>query len=171
MASIADNNILKGVSGALGRTIILKKYRKRTIVSGMPSRPRKRSAAQKKNAENFRIAAKYSRMILNDPDIKEFYKQKALEHGQNSAYIAALKDYLLHQTFVTKEYILEQARLPVTIAEPPDDSEDIMEIKVVTTSGDIIAQGFAVRTDTDHWKYLAPFTGVEVTVRYGLKKK
>lgn len=166
MASIPDNSFFKGVSGSLGQTVILKKYRKRTILSAMPRKPRKRSAAQKANSEKFKLAAKACKSILRDPEIKNYFGRKAAERGQASPYIAALKDYLCDPAIFSKEYILEQARKPMVIDEPKNDGTMTMEIKVVTANGDVIAQGFAVQIDTSNWKYKAPITDLAVIIKF-----
>lgn len=102
--------------------------------------------------------------MLKIPEVKAYYKLKAMVQEQASAYTAAMQDYLKSPVQLTQKMVLEKVLEPIVADEPKTATKDQAEIIVTSANGDIIAQGFAVR-ENDQWKYVAPVTGLQVIVR------
>jgi len=94
MATVRTNPILNGLSGMLGRTIVFKNLRGKTIVASCPSPPQRQSEQQKTNRNKFRDASHWARMILLDAARKEYYLKKAKKMKLPNAYTAAITDYM-----------------------------------------------------------------------------
>jgi len=93
MALNLNNPILKGSSGALGKTIVFKQFRGKTIISRYPDMSRvKPSAEQKARRSRFREAVAYAKEVCINPELKAAFQRKA-RPGQ-SAYHAALAEFL-----------------------------------------------------------------------------
>ncbi len=89
----SKNVLLKELSGAIGKQLVFKQYRGKTVVSQYPDMSNvKPSELQKEKRSLFAEAVKYARRINNDPEQKALYLKKA-KKGQ-SAYHCALKEYL-----------------------------------------------------------------------------
>ena len=94
MATVRTNPILNGLSGMLGKAIVFKNLRGKTIVANRPSPPQKQSEQQKTNRNKFRDASCWARMILLDAARKEYYLKKAKKMKLPNAYTAAITDYM-----------------------------------------------------------------------------
>jgi hypothetical protein len=164
MARVKSNIFLKGVSGKIGDDLVVKSTRKDTFLTKRPSPPRKRSRLQKKNSARFSEASEFWKIMLKIPEVKAYYKLKAMVQEQASAYTAAMQDYLRSPVQLTEKMVLEKVREPIVQDEPKTATKDQAEIIVTSANGDIIAQGFAVR-ENDQWKYVAPVTGLQIIVR------
>lgn len=164
MARLKNDHFLRGASGRIGKSLMVKTVGKKTTVSKVPRPPRKRSQRQKENAAKFADIARAAKFVLNDPEIKAYYQRVAIKRGQASAYVAALKEHLETNVLPTTEVLLEKARQLVVVKKSVDTESSRAEIIVTTANGDIVAQGFAVRED-NQWKYIAPITGLQIVVR------
>lgn len=94
MAIIRDNVVTEGFSGMLGKTIVFKQVRGKTIVCKRPVKPRTQSAQQKENRSRFRQASYWAKATLLDPAKKEYYQKKARKLKLPNAYTAAIADYM-----------------------------------------------------------------------------
>jgi len=94
MATVRNNPILNGLSGMLGRTIVFKTLRGKTIMANRPSPPKKQSEQQKTNRSKFRDASHWAHQVLLDPLKKEYYQRKAKKLKLPNAYTAAITDYM-----------------------------------------------------------------------------
>jgi len=93
MARVHTNLLLHGLRGQIGKTIVVKKYGKKTVVTKYPDMSKvKPSRLQKKLRNRFADAVAYAQSINNDPTKKAKYKKKARK-GQ-SVYHYALKEFL-----------------------------------------------------------------------------
>jgi hypothetical protein len=88
-----DNILLNGAKGNIGKTIVVKKYGDKTVLSKYPDMSRvKYNENQKHEQSRFAEAVAYARSIINDPAKKAAY-QKNLPEGKR-VYNAALQEYL-----------------------------------------------------------------------------
>jgi hypothetical protein len=92
MARIKQNLIMQGMSGAIGKQVIVKHYGSVSIISSYPDMSRiKRTTKQKTENNKFREASVYARGQMRDPIAKAAYKAKAV--GMQTAYNVAMADY------------------------------------------------------------------------------
>jgi hypothetical protein len=94
MATIKNNVIMKGASGMLGKSIVFKQVRGKTIMCNRPPKPSTESDQQKENRDRFRKASQWAKTVLLDADQKAYYQKKARKLKLPNAYTAAIADYM-----------------------------------------------------------------------------
>ncbi|MEP7238651.1 MAG: hypothetical protein ABI685_12320 [Ferruginibacter sp.] len=93
MAIVINNPLLKGVSGKIGDSLVVKQYSYGTVISAMPDMSRvKKSGLQKIKQNSFADAVIYAQSILRNPVKKAAYAKK-LPKGK-TVYHAAIQEYL-----------------------------------------------------------------------------
>jgi len=93
MAKLSENHPLTGISGTLGKQLVMKQYDGYTVVSKYPDMSRvKATAVQKAGRKDFKKAVAYSQAIIRDPDKKAAYAA-SLPRGKR-VYTAAIQEYL-----------------------------------------------------------------------------
>ena len=96
MARVATNSILQGLSGMIGGQFVFKQYQDKTVVCVKPRRCRKKtSELQQLYLQRFAEASKYARVLLRDPDKKEYYTKLAKKHRKRCAYNLIISEYML----------------------------------------------------------------------------
>src|SRR5258708_15481563 len=94
MAILTTNPIVNGFSGMLGKTLVFKTLRGKTILSSKPKPPKTQSAQQRANRSKFRDASCWAKItLLSDPE-KSYYQKKAKKMKLPNAYTAAIADYM-----------------------------------------------------------------------------
>ncbi len=90
----SKNDFLLGkVSGHIGKQIVIRQYKGKTVFSAYPDMSKvKPSPLQKSRRSNFAKAVKYAQDILHDPRKKAAYARK-VKQGK-SVYHFALQEYL-----------------------------------------------------------------------------
>jgi hypothetical protein len=94
MAIVKNNPIIKGLSGMVGKSIVFKQLRGKTIICNRPPKPQTQSAPQKETRDRFRKASEWAKSILLDADQKAYYQKKAHKLKLPNAYTAAIADYM-----------------------------------------------------------------------------
>ena len=95
MAILGKGHSLNGVRGRVGKTFILKKYGKQTVLANFPDESkndRKPTKAQKSQRTTFKRAVAYAKSVLADPKLVAKYKRKL--KGHRNVFQAALAEYL-----------------------------------------------------------------------------
>ncbi|MDI9364315.1 MAG: hypothetical protein QM541_05145 [Flavobacterium sp.] len=93
MATTQNNILLHGMSGHLGKQLVVKQYATKTVISKYPDMTNvKPSPKQLAEKSRFSKAVKYAQEILNNPELKATYLSKVAV-GQ-SVYHYAIKEYL-----------------------------------------------------------------------------
>lgn len=93
MATTQNNILLHGMSGHLGKQLVVKQYATKTVISKYPDMSNvKPSFKQLKEKGRFSQAVKYAQAILKNPVLKATYLDK-IAVGQ-SVYHYAIKEYL-----------------------------------------------------------------------------
>ena len=177
MARVGKNALLKGVSGHVGRILVLKRYQGGTVISNMPSkRParKKQKPKEKENRERFQDAIIYARASMKDPKTKALYKT-GITPNKNAANRVAIADFLnapvVHyiRTFGYKGAIGDTIMIKAT----DDFMVTEVEVEIVTPDGKRLEKGQAVRNARrEHmWRYTATMknenvagTKIKVTV-------
>lgn len=87
------SDLLKGLTGAIGKQLVFKKYGDKTVVTSYPDMTKvKPSELQEVNRNGFAGAVAYARGINNDP-VKKAEYLKRVKVGE-TVYQFALKEYL-----------------------------------------------------------------------------
>lgn len=85
--------LLAGVSGQIGKTIVVKQYKGKIVLANYPGRNTKKpTAAQKTQRMRFKMAVAYARKVISDPLKKAAYTRKL--RGQRTVFQAALSEYM-----------------------------------------------------------------------------
>jgi hypothetical protein len=93
MAHSTNNLIMLGFSGKLGNQVVLRNVNGKIIMSNIPHRKNKKAVGKQiETCNRFRMASRWAKGILRDPEMLAAYREKAGK-GQ-SAYNAAISDYL-----------------------------------------------------------------------------
>lgn len=93
MAIVNRNLITKGLSGKLGKDLVFRQRKGRTILSIAPRFSGKRSVAQEEQKNRFKKATRFANIQMQNPELKEEYNQVAKEKGIYSGYNLAVSDY------------------------------------------------------------------------------
>jgi hypothetical protein len=154
MGSVKENLLTKGFSGRIGDEIVFRQVGSRTLFS---KRPRKRtSLAPTPQTERFGKAVLYAKTVLFDPAIRTEYEEMATRGHLNSAYVAALTDYLKEPRIDlvhTDNYTGAVGSL-IWITSVDEFKIQHMTVTVQRADGSTIEVGEAVRED-GRWKYVA----------------
>jgi hypothetical protein len=93
MSVLRKNHIAEHFSGAIGKTVVVKQYATKTVITAYPNMSKVvPSAKQKAWKSVFKEAVAYARDILADPVQKAAYAAKL--PAERSVYHAALSAYL-----------------------------------------------------------------------------
>lgn len=101
MAQI-KNSPLEGLRGTLG-DLVFRSFNGKTFVSVKPTKPRKKSDAQKRAQNRFRVAAALAQQKLEDPKTLAYYACQAIILKLPNAYTAALQDALRNMALLPVE--------------------------------------------------------------------
>ena len=88
--------LLSGISGQIGKQIVVKQYADKTVIAAYPHSNKKEPTALKKvYEERFRQADLYAKAIVRNPSLKALY-QLRIGPGKR-VYNFAVSEYLLHE--------------------------------------------------------------------------
>ena len=91
MASISPASLLDGLTGAIGKQLVLRRRGNKTFASKYPDMSGiKPSKGQKKKRGKFAAAVKFAQSIIRDPVKKSAYKVKK----GKTVYHTAIKDFM-----------------------------------------------------------------------------
>jgi hypothetical protein len=94
MATVINNDLVEGLRGMLGNTLVFRNVRGKTVVSSRPRKPRRQSEQQRENRHRFRQAAFFAKACMLDPQKKQYYHTQARKLALPNAYTAALTDFM-----------------------------------------------------------------------------
>lgn len=170
MAKVVNNILLKGVTGQIGRQLVLRRQADGTTILSAPptvSEDRKPSPAQEVVQEQFRQASLYAKGAQNNPVYAPIAKEKHV-----SRYTVAMTDFLhppeIHGIDV--DGYSGQAGEVVTIRATDDVKVATVGVLIATDGGVLVEQGKAVQSAQDPhlWTYTtsvaAPSSSVKIVV-------
>jgi hypothetical protein len=165
MGSVKENLLTKGFSGKIGDEIVFRQVRNRTLFA---KRPRKRNnPLPTEQSERFAKAVLYAKTALADPALRTEYENVAFLGGLNSAYVAALTDYLRKPVIslvYTDQYTGAIGEV-IWITAQDDFKITSVEVSLQRPDGSVVETAQAV-AEGGRWK----FTSTKVNaVRTGTK--
>lgn len=149
MALVLDNILLQVVRGTLGGQITIYERNGQIIMAKKRGPSRKKPTLKQLEARyKMKVAAAYARVIIQDPELKAYYKSLA-GPGQN-AYNMAVKD--AYQSPEIQNIVLEEETVVVTVKD--EFRVAAVEVHVVDADGVIKERGKAIagRNGVD-WYY------------------
>jgi hypothetical protein len=86
--------LIDGVSGHIGKTVVVKQYDYGIVLANFPRPSRKKpTAAQKFQRQDFKTAVAVAKKIISDPVKKAAYERNL--NGKRNAFQAALSEILM----------------------------------------------------------------------------
>ena len=100
--AITNNLLLSNLSGQLGRQLVFKQYRGKTVVSKYPDMSRRKFSAKQKQTQDIMVEANlYTKTILADQQ-KKMDAQVRLNVTSNRLYTALIKEYFTNVSRTTQ---------------------------------------------------------------------
>jgi hypothetical protein len=154
MAIIKDNKIMRGVSGKFGDVVVYRQLRGKTIMANKPSKPTTQSELQRENRRRFAKASAFAKHVLQDPQKKEYYLQKARKLKLPNAYTAAITDYMRKPMVMSVKCRGNAGENVMIIAAKKGFSLSSVTVSLVNRDGVSIATSNAMPTDRQRheWK-------------------
>jgi hypothetical protein len=149
MAHVDENDVTLGLRGRFGKQFVFRKVGGRTIVSRRSKPTGGNTVRQVDQREKFRLASLYAKRCLLQPALKEEYEAMARAMGINSAFPAALGDFLNPvqiREIVTVTYAGEIG-YPLAILVSDVLKVKTMTVVIMDADGDIIESGPAIRAE------------------------
>jgi hypothetical protein len=168
MAIIRNNLVINGLSGMLGKQVVIRRGRNgQYVLCAAPHRTQELSEAQKKQQERFREATCYAKGAQDTPE----YQQLAKTRGQ-SAYNVGVADFLHPPEIQQIDVSAYQggAGQSIVVTAVDDVQVKTVGVLVATEDGTLVEKGTAVRSsdNTSQWLYTttatAPSSAVKIVV-------
>ncbi len=134
----------------LGRALVFKTLRGKTILASRPSPPTKQSEQQRLNRSKFKEASFWAKSVIRDPANKEYYDRKAKKLKLPNAYTAAITDYM--RTPQVKEIEKRLDTVTYKVSKKDFDVKSI-ELKVVNAKGEEIETRALVKDKLNDWTF------------------
>jgi hypothetical protein len=157
MAVVQNNPIIEGLSGQFG-SLLFRQVRGKTLIAPMPkvNKKRKQSEAQRATRSKFRLATKFARKAMNDPEQKQFYAVRAKKLKLPNAYTAAITDYMrrgeveINNTHSMKGKAGDQIFIQ---ARKKGFRMKQVEVSIYRNNGTLMHREVAVNVANDLWHY------------------
>ena len=158
---VSTNPLLKDARGALGKIVVFKQMNGKTVMTDFPKKANipweKQSVEQRQTRLNFRDASAYAKRMMQDPERKRYYEKKKKPLGVNSAYQAALTDYMRGMTLESvnmKKYTGDVGGQVTAIIRKTDlEVSDVTFRLLSSRTGDVIESGPGQKDAHGAWVY------------------
>lgn len=169
MAIIKDNIITEGLSGMLGDVVVFRQLRGKTIMANKPRKPTTQSELQRENRNRFAKASAFAKHILQDPQKKEYYLQKARKLKLPNAYTAAITDYMRKPTVMAVKCRGNAGENVMIMAGKKGFSLSAVTVSLVNGEGVSIATSTATLIDRLRHQWKARLTPESEMQNYSRK--
>jgi len=94
MAKVMGNILAHGLRGKIGELLVFRVMRGKTFVSMSAGKPdkKKETPRQRHTRDTFREASRRAKILLLDPEKKEYYAERAKALNLPNAYTAAVRE-------------------------------------------------------------------------------
>jgi hypothetical protein len=147
MAFVTTHSIAGNLRGSIGN-LVFRQMLGKTVVSGSPRTPKKQSDKQRENRQRFKIASRWAKVQMNDPEKKAYYLGKAKKLKLPNAYTAAVCDYMRKaeiKAIDTRRYQGKQGDAILIKAAKKDFIIGPAEVIISTADGEVIEAGVAFK--------------------------
>jgi hypothetical protein len=159
MGKLKDNLMMDTVGGKVGKQVVFRNFRGKTVVSGRP-KPRTKTFTTKQVGiqRKFTAAAAYANSVLQDAVMKPLYEARI--GGTNyTARAVAMSDYLTPPTVESIDLSKYKGAVNDVISVTAIDDFKVTKVEVVILSaaGQQLEAGNAVQDKFDgtKWRYTA----------------
>ena len=166
MAIAHNNPLIKGMSGALGESVVYKYYRDRDLVimANYPSKRVKDSDKQIAQQKRFQAATEYAKKATSIPHINALYKAR-ITPELTSANAVALTDFL-KPPVITEVNVLNYTGAPgeiIRVRAWDDFKVMSVSIRIARADGTVIEEGQAtLRGKRGLWRMMTTVRNEEV---------
>jgi len=158
MANVNLNALIDGVSGKVGKKLVMRQRGGRTFLASAPEAGRELSEKQKLQRERFRKAARYGKASMALPDVKAEYEATVKGDAFMTAYSAAVADYLKApevEIIDLGDYHGQPGDV-IRIALATPYKLQSMKVSIQQANGTVIEAGDALASDNrQEWRYTA----------------
>jgi hypothetical protein len=169
MAKVQNNLVIHGLSGMLGKQVVVRRQKNgQYVLAAAPShRSGEYTEAQKEHREHFRQAVLYAKNAQKLPE----YQAAAKSRGQ-SGYNVAVADFL-HPPEIQQIDLASYNGAPgqrITITAVDDMQVKTVGVLIANDDGSLVEKGSAAMSDADphQWHYTttaaAPSSSVKIVV-------
>lgn len=104
MAKLSGNVLANGLRGKIGQLLVFRVLRGKTFVSVAAGKPdkKKETPRQRHTRETFREASRLAKLMLLDPEKKQYYAERAKALKLPNAYTAAVKEMMREGKMIAK---------------------------------------------------------------------
>lgn len=153
----SHNPLLHGVSGTIGKTLVIRQTRHGIVLANRPSKPKRTHEVQKRTREKFTNAARYANEQMRNWETRSMY-QSAVKNKLQSAYQVAVTDYLrspIVHSIDTSEYN-GAAGHEITVFASDDFRVASIDLIIRDDMHQIMEQGVATRMKAlrNEWVYV-----------------
>jgi hypothetical protein len=166
MAKVKNNLVIHGLSGMLGKQLVVRRTKNgQYIVSAAPNQPKQElTDAQKEHREKFRQAVLFAKGALKSPE----YQEAADARGV-SAYNVAVADFLHPPEIQKIDLSSYQGQADEKIATTAVDDVKVktVGVMIVNDDGTLVEKGTAVVGDanTNQWLYTTRQAATSASVK------
>ena len=156
MGIITNNYIMKGVSGKIDDTVVIRQRGGLTILAKAPRKYDIKSDKRKESSDRFRDATKFAKRAMFDRELKKHYQQQA--GNDRKPFNVALGDYLdvpVAELILTATYTGDVGSSIVVFTKKGKTLKD-MKVSITNKEGQLVEVGLAVQEPgSTRWNYTA----------------
>lgn len=157
MAESKNNIITHGLSGKVGDLIVFSQRNGKTIVSRAPrEKTTEDTENQKEHKRKFQRAILYSKGVMNDPDTKEEYAEKADRSRGITTHNVAVADFLNAPDIDSIDVSAYTGKVGdiIKIVALDDFAVKMVTVKIENGDGTLVEEGEATDNGAE-WIYTA----------------
>jgi len=154
MAQSKDNLITEGLKGMIGKQIVFRNVKGKTIISSRPTRVVRNSEVSLRQQRHFKDAVIYAKTILADDKMKAIYAEKAKSSEKAlTAHNVAIADYMNAPEIIEIDLSGYNGNIndPIKIEATDDFRVNEVKITLIDNNGNEIENGLAQQTTDDLW--------------------
>lgn len=172
MAKLTQHFLGRAISGMIGRQLVFRRVRNKTIVAAAPSPAKTSSKAQQQQRKRFKEAMRYAKAQMADTESKAAYEAVARIREMPNAFNVAVSDFFNAPEIAPVDLSRYTGKIgDKIVAKVTDDfMVDSVWVRICDGSGNLLEEGGACmqlnRVDWHYTSTAAPVnsTGIQVII-------
>jgi len=173
MADVNLNALVDGLSGKVGKKMVMRQRGGRTILCSRPTFSGEATTKQKDHRERFTNAAKFAKSALANPEVKDEYKLSVKGDTFMTAFTAAVTDYMTAPEIASVDVSTYKGKVgdAIVLGSAKEFKLITVSVSIQKADGTVIESGAAAASDAlrMEWSYKATvavpdLTGVKVVI-------
>jgi hypothetical protein len=156
MAFVRANIITKGLSGMLGKMLVFRKTRDKTVAYSYTRSKKKRSAEQRVQQNRFKLAMAYAKAQMADPIVRMEYEAAAKLLKMPNAYNVAVADFFHAPEIwrVDADSYMRNVHDVIKIVVMDDFKVASVKVRLEDEDGELLEEGNAsISNNKTEWFY------------------